>query len=162
METLWLSLPQTIPLRTKSRTLFDMAQQKILKRLKDFLDFASCVNDPNDGKALHKMRIAAKKLRYTLESFENVYGRKITHFYKAVYVLQTSLGQLHDAEMFVVALRKIPAGRRHKNDAALYHYLIGFFSDARTRAYKKFLRLWKENERKKTWVQLHDFMRGQA
>jgi CHAD domain-containing protein len=51
----------------------------------------------SDDKALHRLRIAAKKLRYAGEAFASLYGRKRSAaFTGAVKDLQTELGELND------------------------------------------------------------------
>ena len=46
---------------------------------------------------LHRLRIAAKGLRYTLEFFESVLGKEVEPLIKDFKVLQDHLGDLHDA-----------------------------------------------------------------
>lgn len=46
---------------------------------------------------LHRLRIAAKGLRYTLEFFENVLGKEVESLIKDFKALQDHLGDFHDA-----------------------------------------------------------------
>ena len=46
---------------------------------------------------LHKVRLASKRLRYTLELFQPCYGRKFDERMKALKNVQTALGDVNDA-----------------------------------------------------------------
>ncbi len=51
-----------------------------------------------DPKQIHKIRIAFKKLRYLLEAFEEIFGRKeVEHYIETGKKLQTLLGEYNDA-----------------------------------------------------------------
>src|SRR3954466_8622473 len=54
-------------------------------------------------KELHRMRLASKRLRYTLELFRPCYGRGLEQRLDALKKLQNSLGDVNDA----VATRKL-------------------------------------------------------
>ena len=71
----------------------------ISSRLKDLTELAGDLYDPNDEKGLHKIRIAAKRLRYTLEVFVPVFGEKVQEIADEVSRLQTFLGHLHDYDI---------------------------------------------------------------
>ena len=143
----------------KDKALQSMGKQKITKRLKRFMAFRSCVEHPKDGKQLHRMRVAGKKLRYTLESFERVFGPQIKYFYNTVYAMQTALGELHDAEMLVCALKGLKKKGADKETIAAVNYLCDFFTKERFAAYQKFLALWKRSDQQKFWRKLKDFIK---
>ena len=50
-----------------------------------------------DPTLIHEMRIAAKKLRYTLEAFDDALGRGSTTLIDQVTALQDAAGEMHDA-----------------------------------------------------------------
>ena len=54
---------------------------------------------------LHALRIDFKRLRYTLEFFEEVLGREVKIVIKEVKIMQDHLGDLNDAEVAIAALR---------------------------------------------------------
>ena len=146
-----ISRPIAYPVKDKS--LLEMAEKKVVKRLKHFLSFSYCVHHPEDRKTLHRMRIAAKKLRYTLESFEKIYGPKTKYFYHTVYVLQIALGEFHDAETLIHRLQK-EKNQEDKKDVEAVHYLCDFLAQVRLKAYERFLGLWKKSKKQKTWERL--------
>lgn len=46
---------------------------------------------------LHKIRLASKKIRYTLELFEECYGKEFAERMQALKDVQTALGDVNDA-----------------------------------------------------------------
>ena len=144
----------------KDQVLYGMAKRKITKRLKRFLAFRPFVNHPEQGKQLHRMRIAGKKLRYTLESFEHLYGVQAKYFYHTVYAMQIALGEMHDAEMLTIALHDIEKGTPDAKTKETLVYLCGFFTKLRQASYQKFLKLWKKNNQQKFWQKLRKFIKS--
>jgi CHAD domain-containing protein len=58
--------------------LYQLGYEQIQKRLDEFLFFEVFLFDPSRKEELHQMRIAAKRLRYTLEIFSKLYEGKTT------------------------------------------------------------------------------------
>jgi CHAD domain-containing protein len=58
---------------------------------------------------LHRLRIAAKHLRYAAEAFEPVCGRRVRRVARAAERLQSVLGDYHDIADARAALRRMPA-----------------------------------------------------
>src|SRR5438094_616055 len=77
-------------------------------RLQELRSFGPEVGDPNAVKALHDMRIAAKRLRYVLEMGEPVLGAPARRGAKEMRRIQDLLGELHDCDEGVP--RVPPAG----------------------------------------------------
>ncbi len=68
-----------------------------------------CQHDPkNDfsSEALHQFRIAAKKLRYSLEFFEMCFNQPLSQQLKTLREIQELLGDLHDCDVMVDLLKK--------------------------------------------------------
>lgn len=81
------------------------AARTVLPRLaadyfREVRDFLAEEHPPED---LHRMRLAAKRLRYTLELFRPCYGPGMAHRMSALKELQDALGALNDA----VATRRL-------------------------------------------------------
>ena len=72
-----------------------------MQRLKELEQLSVGFYRPLDVKPLHKMRIAAKRLRYALELFDQCLGPEAVVFAKTVARLQTSLGELHDCDIWI-------------------------------------------------------------
>ena len=74
-------------------------------RLGEVMEFAPAALDPANVTELHDMRIAAKRLRYTLEVFTPVLPKERAEpVLKMVAVLQEHLGAIHDNDMLVPLL----------------------------------------------------------
>lgn len=76
-----------------------------------------------DESGLHALRILAKKLRYSADSFAGLYeGKKVETFIKALGVVQDGLGKIHDvavARRFLDELAELPEISRSKESVIL-------------------------------------------
>ena len=63
------------------------------------------VDRPYAVRELHNMRISAKRLRYTLEIFEDVLPDECNIARQEIVQLQEELGLLHDSDVMVALLR---------------------------------------------------------
>ncbi len=79
----------------------------ILVRLQEMYDFAPAIRDPQNVRELHDMRIAAKRLRYTMELFAPVFGSPFAQTLKIVEDIQERLGAIHDADVIVPLLEAV-------------------------------------------------------
>ena len=119
------------------------AVDAVERALKRFLERAESFYDPFDDKALHKLRLAAKRLRYALELFDQCWLGELKPFAKYASRIQSTLGEVHDSsewiETLAAAIRKTDGIDRHT--AA---WLISEFVGLRTAEYLKALQLWNE------------------
>jgi hypothetical protein len=74
-------------------------------RLEDLYSWESYVDNPYNIVELHNMRIAAKRLRYTFEVFEDVLPIASKAVLKEIVQLQEELGDLHDSDVMIAMLR---------------------------------------------------------
>ncbi len=82
----------------------------IRTRLEELYSWAAAADKPYEVHGLHNLRIAAKRLRYTLEIFEDVLpstGQAIT---KELAQIQDELGALHDSDVMIALLRLCMGG----------------------------------------------------
>ena len=80
--------------------LADNLQRMVAVRLDELCSFIPRALDPGRVKALHDMRIAAKRLRYILEvAAEPCFGPYATTAIKRTKDLQDLLGELHDCDV---------------------------------------------------------------
>jgi CHAD domain-containing protein len=70
-------------------------------RKEELMDCARSLDDPEDIRGHHQMRIAAKKLRYTLEISNRVYEGRLDDFIGAFKRVQSLLGDVHDCDVWV-------------------------------------------------------------
>ncbi len=88
----------------RGRQVFKMAGLRIREKLTALLAFDSVVHDPLDVQGHHAMRIAAKRLRYTLEVFRPLYKSRLKPIIASLKHLQEILGELHDCDVWIQQL----------------------------------------------------------
>ena len=74
-------------------------------RLEEMYSWVADVDNPYEVYGLHNLRIAAKRLRYTLEIFEDVLPATCQAISKELVHLQDELGALHDSDVMIALLR---------------------------------------------------------
>lgn len=74
-------------------------------RLEDMYDWGEYVDDPYRVRELHDLRIAAKRLRYSLEIFGEVLPPACATATKEVEQIQEELGAVHDSDVMIALLR---------------------------------------------------------
>ena len=74
-------------------------------RLEEMYNWARYVDNPYNIRELHDLRIAAKRLRYTLEIFEEVLPEASKSIVKELTQIQDELGALHDSDVMIALLR---------------------------------------------------------
>jgi CHAD domain-containing protein len=124
--------PPSTPLRL-------LAGQAVHSRLTKLLSFTEVMRDPTQIEQLHAMRIAAKRLRYTLEIFTALDAGGFKPWLKRVRGAQETLGAIHDCDVWEALLsphanagRGLPAG----------------------------IQLWRENRANQRARLFADFIRG--
>jgi CHAD domain-containing protein len=134
---------------------FFLAQKKamILKRLDTLLEFAPFVSEPQKTKELHRMRIAAKKLRYTLEIFRPWQGARFDQYIFASRDIQDILGDLHELDALIEVLADL-LKKSDKKMSVTVAYLTRECASLRKGAYGKFVRLWRDLQKARLWVKL--------
>lgn len=79
----------------------------ILVRLDEMMQFMPAVQDPQNVTELHDMRIAAKRLRYTVEVFvPTLPSPDAKKVLKKVEAVQERLGAIHDCDMLIPLLEE--------------------------------------------------------
>ena len=75
------------------------------ERLAELYQWEQAVDDPANVRDLHDMRIAAKRLRYTFEVFEEVLPPAGKAIVSELTQLQDELGALHDSDVMIALLQ---------------------------------------------------------
>lgn len=88
-------------------------------RLDELYAHAPAVADPAAARAHHDMRIAAKRLRYTMEIFAFLFPPSFEALIKPVRHIQDLLGLVHDCDVFVPFFERYLEGRRIEAEARL-------------------------------------------
>src|SRR5215472_12312597 len=86
-------------------TVTENARRIVRARLAEFYVWSQYVHDESRAREQHQLRIAAKRLRYTLELFRDFLPEQTSECIKVVKNLQDSLGLLHDCDVLIAILR---------------------------------------------------------
>lgn len=131
----------------------DVARVAILERLKELEKLSGSLYHPLKVKPLHKMRIAAKRLRYALELFEKCWGRQLLLFPRKTAELQSSLGDLHDCDVWIVEFGDdLSAGSLESGGGADSErgvasiWLLDHFVKLRSRHLRRAIARWRDWE----------------
>lgn len=136
------------------------APRPILKRLAKMVAYEQFIAQPERRKELHRMRIAAKHCRYTMEAFAPRYGGRLRPWIHAMRQIQGELGEIHDCDVWIYeALPKFLADERERaRRAEIMPGIAALLRDRRgrrTRIYRAFLRHWKQLRRRKMFERLN-------
>ena len=126
--------------------------QVIKERLKDFTAASRCLYLPYEVKELHELRILSKRLRYSLELFSDCLGEDSAKTAKEVANMQTSLGELHDCDVWIEDLgsqlkhtaRRAAADANEPKMRTGAMWLLRHFSVVRMEHYRDALARWEQ------------------
>jgi CHAD domain-containing protein len=140
----------------------EAARDVVLARFAELQQTSSSLYNPFATKPLHRMRIAAKRVRYAIELSQQCYeGISLKPFAEEAAQLQTSLGELHDCDVWIADLGARLVRLHAQNDAAALGnsfanaysndrqaaiWLLRHFTKERTKHYRDALTRWHEWE----------------
>ena len=128
-------------------------------RVGELLSWERHISDPSRVTELHEMRIAAKRLRYTLELLAPLYDGAMDEAIDRVKKIQEHLGNIHDADVLVPELEShvLSTLKARKKTAYIssvegshFDAAAGLLSlcrrkrDERGERYRKFVELWSK------------------
>lgn len=130
----------------------EVARSTILNRLEEFEKLSHSLYHPLKTKPLHKMRIAAKELRYAIELFDQCWGNSIVGFAKKLAKLQTALGDLHDCDVWIAdsgdylsdPTKQKETGQAAKEQEVAAVWLLAYFVRLRTKHFRNALARWRD------------------
>ena len=114
-------------------------------RLEEMYRFAPFIADPARIDELHNMRIAAKRLRYTLEIFAPCFpGKDFSKVYDQVKSIQEQIGEIHDADVRGPLFQDyVAAHAAHRPEIRVGLDTLARAEQAkRAELYQKFLAYW--------------------
>ncbi len=153
-----------------SPVVFKRAAQQIAKRIRALRAFEPCLARPDDVDRHHAMRIAAKRLRYTMELFRPVYAGELDRVLDAVKQVQSLLGEVHDSDVWELELDKMfrkeshRLVRHYRHSGPLAAMTPGFEwlkSECRRRRQVRFATLmefWREQNEAGLWDELREII----
>jgi triphosphatase len=140
---------------------FRRAGREIIRAgLAEFRELSANLYSPLKSEPLHRLRIAAKRLRYALELFAACWDEgALASFAREIAKMQTSLGELHDCDVWIDELggrlnqmeREASAGTEAEAAAAAQKrhaafWLLDYFVRERTHHFQDALARWREWE----------------
>nr|CAA9272693.1 hypothetical protein AVDCRST_MAG63-3039 [uncultured Armatimonadetes bacterium] len=78
----------------------------VLVRLQEMYEWAPAMRDPKNVEELHNMRIAAKRLRYTMELFAPCFNKEYAQAQKTIEEIQERIGAIHDCDVLLPLLAR--------------------------------------------------------
>jgi len=141
--------------------------RSINRRLEDFLSFEAIVGQPEKVEELHQMRIAAKWLRYTSETFAPLYPEQLKIFLQMIRKMQDMLGDIHDYDVWgnFLPLFLEEERQRTREYYGREHYIkriipgITYFQQeclqSRAELYQSFVQTWNQSQEENIWNRLH-------
>jgi CHAD domain-containing protein len=130
-----------------------MSRSIILDRLRELEKLSQGLFRPFDIETLHEMRIAAKRLRYAIELFQQCWGHGMSSYAKRVARIQTALGEVHDCDVWIESFgEEVRKARKEKQaeQVAAFVWLLSHFVKLRTRHLRKAFDLWRDWEAHET------------
>ncbi len=127
------------------------AARAVRQHLRDVEKHESCLAHPKAVGRLHKMRIACKHLRYTLEVPALLYENKLTPYIDAARKAQTLLGQVHDCDVWDGMLCRFLPSRGKSPAPEGIAALIQERAHERHKAFGRFVQFWQELQQTKFW-----------
>ena len=142
-----------------------VAADRIASRLDIFLSYEPYLADPDAILEHHAMRIAAKKLRYTIEVYAPVYRLGLGKSLRRVKKIQEILGDIHDCDVWIdlltgMIVKERTRSRMGDEDRKNAHTLTGirlFLHDRERRRlflHRRLLQYWSSLERAHSWEEL--------
>ncbi len=104
-----------------SECVLQRAEEQIVSRLDELLSYQSSLADAADQQRHHAMRIAAKRLRYTMEICRGAYAGRLDPFLASVKEVQGLLGEIHDRDVSGAHLDALLADERDQLGATYGH-----------------------------------------
>lgn len=135
-----------------SPTFRNIGVRVIRTRLKELQAASPHIYFPSDNKELHELRILSKGLRYAVELYAECWGQDLRAIAKEIAQLQTSLGELHDCDVWIddLGIRLKRGARRGRTDpdqirtTAACTWLLKHFVKVRTEHYRDALGRWQQ------------------
>ena len=146
--------------------LYQLAFRGIQVRIDELLSHVPYITDPQNVQELHAMRISAKRLRYAMETFEELYGGQLKPYITTARKLQDQLGAIHDLDVWIVMIPQFIEEERARivgyfgNVRPLRRLLPGLEAFRQSRialreaGYANFLKEWAKIEEEQTWDKL--------
>ena len=133
----------------KEKSFKEAGRETIGDILSKFCQLSDNLSTAYDFEALHKFRLASKRLRTALQVFGGCWGEKIEPFVEQVAKMQLILGKVHDRDAWLTDLTD-RLGPNNKKilivDGLAGKWISGRLVKKRNKNYRAALELWKQWE----------------
>lgn len=134
-------------LRGRDRISFNDAAARVVgANLDDMLDLGPTIYRPFKRNRLHKLRIAAKRLRYSLELLALCRGSEAKSLAKEISRMQDFLGELHDCDIWIDDLGARLADAPEDDAGPAAKWLLPLFVRKQNKEYLSAFDFWEEWE----------------
>ncbi len=116
-----LSKSESTPQDVQTPEAVARTGRHVLRQLNELLEHQDSLANPDDRERHHAMRIAAKRLRYTLEISRPVYPGRLDAAVEAIKRVQTLLGDIHDCDVWLDDLEEFAETERKRIVAMFGH-----------------------------------------
>ncbi len=143
-----------------------VAASRIAGRLTNLHSYEEWVHNPDAIAEHHAIRIAAKKLRYTMEVYGPLYRRGLKKPLSRVKRIQEILGDLHDCDVWIDTVMVMLVKERLTSQAntgrekmrvskvTRYKHFLAEREKERKILYQRFVRFWDSLGRSRLWDEL--------
>jgi CHAD domain-containing protein len=154
-----------------SPALYQLGFDALSTHLDAFLAYESYIERPECIAELHAMRIAAKRLRYTMEALASLYGEEVKPVIQTLRNTQEALGEIHDCDVWIYYLPEFIEKERQQtlkyygHTRTLSRLIPGmnfFLKDRQERRldeYQSFVDFWQETRERQVWQNLRQVIR---
>jgi CHAD domain-containing protein len=151
---------------------YAQTRRYIVEQLDELLAHQDSLANPDDCERHHAMRIAAKRLRYTLEIARPVYRGRLDEAIEATKRVQSLLGDVHDCDVWAEDLDAFASQQRDRLINLFGHagrfarlqpgidYLRQDRHDHRQAVFGELVAYWAELGRRQFWEGLREAVLG--
>jgi CHAD domain-containing protein len=141
-------------------------REHIHQQLDDVFQYESSLAEAEDRQRHHAMRIAVKRLRYTLETLRPMYLDRLDEAVETIKKVQTLLGDIHDCDVWLDHLDTFAVQQRDRITAMFGHagrflrlqpgieYLRKDRLDHRQETFQRLVTFWGELKDRRFWEEL--------
>ncbi len=142
--------------RGGTTNIYRIYRKRILKRARNLLALDAIAYQSSNVQGLHQMRIASKRLRYSLEAVQEIYGRGINSYIRGVLRFHRLLGQIHDYDVWLAEY--LTSHRVHAKDKSVLKRLQQYTRISRGKVYREFIRHWSRAQQDKFFKDLMEYV----
>jgi putative phosphoesterase len=145
------SVPKEIGVRTREN--LSQSMEHVQKRVEEVLGFAKYVDRPLAMAEHHAMRIASKRLRYTLEIFQQLYDDGLKEEISEIKRFQDVLGKMHDCDVWINEIQAVLRDKAWSDSTPIdgpgmkalqpgLRFVLDDCNERKTSLYQEFVLIW--------------------